>query len=120
MAELQIPESSATVRVHLIDTTTKLTIKSESFIRPVQQGHELINATDVAFLIEHEKSGKRLLFDSGCRKDYWNLPPAVQKRLGDVIPSIRVDKDVSEILTEKNVKLDSIGTPCTTRNTPIL
>ena len=109
MASLQFLHSTSTVRVHLIDTTTLMTIKAESFIRPVQKGHELINVTDVAFLIEHEASGKRVLFDAGCRKDYWNLPAVIQKRLGDVIPSLRVDKDVAEILEEKHVPLDSIS-----------
>lgn len=120
MATLSFPESNATVKVWLIDTTTLMTIRSESFIKPVQKGHELINVTDVAFLIEHEPSGKRVLFDAGCRKDYWNLPAVIQKRLGDVIPSLRVDKDVSEILQAKSIPLESICTlisgpqPCTT------
>lgn len=99
------------MRVRLIDTTTLMTIRSESFVKPVQKGHELINVTDVAFLIEHEPSGKKILFDLGCRKDYWNLPAVIQKRLGDVIPSLRVDKDVSEILQEKGVPPDSICKP---------
>jgi hypothetical protein len=106
-AQLEVPQSNATVRVHLIDTTTVMTIKSESFIKPVVKGHETISAPDVAFLIEHP-SGKRVLFDLGCRKDYWNLPDVIKARLGDVIPSLRVDKDVSEILVENEVELESI------------
>lgn len=109
-APLELPASAATVNVHLIDTTTLMTIKSELFIKPVQKGHECINITDVAFLIEHKFSGKRILFDLGCRKDYWNLPAAIQSRLGDVIPSLKVEKDVSEILQEKGVELDTICT----------
>jgi hypothetical protein len=124
-AHLDTPGSNATVRVHLIDTTTVMTIKSESFIKPVPKGHEIISAPDVAFLIEHP-SGKRVLFDLGCRKDYWNLPDVIKARLGDVIPSLRVDKDVAEILVENEVELESIcpyspkisfdATQCTKQN----
>lgn len=35
-------------------------------------------------------------------------PAVIQKRLGDVIPSLKVDKDISEILQEKGVPVDSI------------
>lgn len=93
----------------MIDTTVLMTIKAESFVEPVLPGHELINVTEVAFLVENESLGKRVLFDAGVRKDYWNLPAVIQKRLGDVIPSLRVDKDMTEILREADISLDSIG-----------
>ena len=93
----------------MIDTTALLTIKSESFVKPVIKGHELINVTDVAFLIENEATGERVLFDAGVRKDYWNLPMVIQRRLGDVIPSLRVDKDITEILEEASIQLSCIG-----------
>ena len=105
---LNIPDSASTVRVRMLDTTAVMTIKSESFITPVQPGHELINVTDVAFLIEHQSSGKKLMFDLGTRKDYWNLPPVIQKRLGDVIPSLAVERDASEILQQHGVPLNEI------------
>lgn len=102
------PPSNATVRVQMIDTTAVLTVRAESFVKPVQEGHNLLNLTDVAFLIEHEGSGKRVMFDLGVRKDYWNLAAVLQKRLGSVIPSLRVEKDVPEILTEGGIGLDTI------------
>lgn len=105
---LNVPESASTVRVRMLDTTAVMTIKSESFVTPVQPGHELINVTDVAFLIEHQSSGKKVMFDLGTRKDYWNLPPTIQKRLGDVIPGLGVEKDASEILQQHGVTLDEI------------
>lgn len=109
MASLTLPSSSSntSVRVQLIDTTSYMTIKAESFIKPVVPGHELINVTDVSFLITHP-SGKQILFDLGVRKDFWNLPTTILKRLGDVIPSIRVDDGVPEILQSKGINLSSI------------
>jgi glyoxylase-like metal-dependent hydrolase (beta-lactamase superfamily II) len=108
-SKLNLPKSNTTVRVRMVDTTALMTIAAQSFIDPVQPGHELINITDVAFLIEHERSGKKLMFDLGCRKDYWNLPPVIQKRLGDVIPGLKVKQDVSEILEAKGITLSSIS-----------
>ncbi|KAJ9646666.1 hypothetical protein H2204_000358 [Knufia peltigerae] len=86
-------------------------VLSETLIEPVPQGHEYLNVTDVAFLIEHEPSGKRIMFDLGIRKDYWNFPPFMLRRLAKMIPSLRIDKDVSEILEEKGIALSSIYTP---------
>ena len=108
-AKLELPKSSHTVRVRAVDTTALMTIKSESFIDPVQPGHEYINITDLAFLVEHEPLGQKVMFDLGCRKDYWNLPPVIQKRLGDVIPGLKVKQDISEILEDKGITLDSIS-----------
>ena len=106
---LEAPTSSSIVRVQMIDTTSTMTIRSESFVKPVVKGHELINVTDVAFLIEHKDTGRRVLFDAGARKDYWNMPEVIQTRLGDVIPGLRVDKDVTEVLVDAGVPLQSIG-----------
>ncbi len=48
------------------------------------------------------------MFDLGVRKDYWNYAAILQKRIGSVIPSLRVEKGVSEILEEGGVGLDQI------------
>ena len=106
---LQAPPSDSTVRVRMIDTTSIMTIASQSFLNPVVPGHDTINCTDVAFLIENQQQGRRVLFDAGVRKDFWNLPPLIQKRFGDIIPGLKVDKDVTEILEEHNVQLELIG-----------
>jgi glyoxylase-like metal-dependent hydrolase (beta-lactamase superfamily II) len=93
----------------MVDTTALMTINSQSFIEPVPQGHEFINVTDVCFLIEHEPSDQKVMFDLGVRTDYWNFPPTIQKRLGDVIPSLKVDQDVSDVLIANSVPLSSIN-----------
>jgi len=47
-------------------------------------------------------------FDLGCRKDYWNHPPVVGKRLGDVIPGLRVRVNTSKILEMQGIPLKTI------------
>jgi len=106
---LDIPTSEYTVRVRMIDPGAVMTVKAELFIKPVQKGHELLNLTCVAFLIEHAPSGKKVMFDLGVRKDYWNLAPVIQKRLGAAIPSLRVDGDTPAVLQENGISLESIA-----------
>ena len=106
---LELPKSDRTVRVRLVDTTTLMTVRSEVLVQPVHAGHEILNLTDVAFLIEHEGSKQKVMFDLGTRKDYWNLPDAVRLVFDQAMPSVRIDKDVSEILCESGIPLSDIG-----------
>ncbi|GLA01262.1 hypothetical protein AnigIFM60653_011511 [Aspergillus niger] len=106
---LELPKSDRTVRVRMVDTTTLMTVDTGFLIQPVQPGHETLNLTDVAFLIEHEESNQKVMFDLGTRKDYWNLPPAVRQPFDQAMKSARVDRDVTEILCEKGIELRDIG-----------
>ncbi len=109
-AQLEIPDSQNVVRVRLIDTTAKMTIQAKAFIEPLVAGHEWIEVPDTAFLIEHEPTGQKVLFDLGARKDYWNLPPVIQSRLGrgTAVASLQIDKDVTEILQDNDIALADI------------
>ncbi|GLA74466.1 hypothetical protein AtubIFM55763_005710 [Aspergillus tubingensis] len=106
---LEFPKSDRTVRVRMVDTTTLMTVNTGILIQPVQPGHEILNLTDVAFLIEHEASNQKVMFDLGTRKDYWNLPPVVRQPFDQAMKAARVDKDVTEILCEKGIELRDIG-----------
>lgn len=108
---MDIPQSDNIVRVKLLDTTTYLTGKGFVFVDPVVPGHETFSFYDLAFLIENEAHGKRVMFDLGTRKDYWNLAPAVQRVFGadTVMDGMRIDKNVSEVLEEGGVRLESIS-----------
>ncbi|EXJ62727.1 hypothetical protein A1O7_03165 [Cladophialophora yegresii CBS 114405] len=108
-ASINFPRSPSTIRVRMIDTTARMTVRAESFVEPVQPGHEILNLSAVAFLLEHEPSGRKVMFDLGVRKDYWNYAAILQKRIGTVIPSLRVDKGVPEILEDKGIDLGSIS-----------
>lgn len=104
-------KSSGTARVRMLDTTAKLAVRAEAFVDPVVAGHEILSMTGVCFLIENESLQKKAMFDLGLRKDFWNSPPAVLRRLKAAIPGVKVDKDVTEILEEGGVPLDSISKP---------
>ena len=105
---LQAPPSNNTVRVRLIDNSAKMVLGSVPFIEPLVEGHEMMNGTDCSFLVENETLGTKAVFDMGMRKDWWNLAPAVGKGLALMTTSIRVDKDVPEILQENGIRLEDI------------
>jgi glyoxylase-like metal-dependent hydrolase (beta-lactamase superfamily II) len=110
-ASLNIPRSDSIVEVHIIDTTTQLVVPSKAFVQPVLKGHETLNFPDFAFLVQNKQSGKKILFDSGCRKDWWNLSPAALKTIQEGLPALKVEKTINEILAEGGFnpnKLDGI------------
>jgi hypothetical protein len=65
--------SGATVTVQIINTTTNVVCPTAYFLEPTIKGQEHLNLPTFAFLIENKALGKRVLFDLGCRKDWWNL-----------------------------------------------
>ena len=95
---LSIPKSDSIVQVSIIDTTTKLVVPAKAFVEPAIKGHETLNFPDYAFLVQNKKLEINILFDVGCRKDYWNLSPAAYSSIKAGIPAMSVEKEVSEIL----------------------
>lgn len=107
---VDIPNSGNTCLLSIVDTTCALTVPSKTLIEPVIPGHELMNFPTVAFLVTHTSSGKQILFDLGCKKDFWNLPPPVVEVIDRKVPGIKVEKNLVEILAEGGVdvaKLDA-------------
>lgn len=103
------PQSINTVRVRMVDTTCVMKLHAEAFLKPVMPGHEIMTVIDLAFLIENPRLGKKAMFDLGVRKDYWNSPPWTIARIEAAIPGVKIDKDVTEILQEKGMKLADVG-----------
>jgi hypothetical protein len=74
---LNIPPSNATIKVSVIDSGTRVgALPSGIFFEPEIKGHELLYAPSYSFLLEHEPSGSKLVFDLGVSKDWMNTPPA--------------------------------------------
>ncbi|RAL08780.1 MBL fold metallo-hydrolase [Aspergillus homomorphus CBS 101889] len=105
---LDVPQSDHTVRVRMVDTTTLMSLRTETLIQPLQLGHEFLNLTDVAFLIENDALNKKIMFDLGSRKDYWNLPTVAKRGISKILSALKVEKDVGEILKESGVSLEEI------------
>lgn len=100
---LNLPKGDATVEVSIINTTTDIVVPAGAFVQPVQKGHEIMNLPTFAFLIENKKLGKTIMFDLGCRKDWWNHAPASYDSIKNGIPGLDIAKNVNEILKEGGV-----------------
>ena len=99
---------SNTVEVHIINTTTDIVVPAKAFVQPVQKGHETINMPTFSFLIENKKLGKTILFDLGCRKDWWNLSPAAAGSIKNGIPGLNVEKNVADILKDGGMDISKV------------
>ena len=96
--------------VQPLDTTLALYVKSLNFLNPVIPGHEAYNCPTMAFLVTSPSTGRKVLFDAGGRKDYWNYSPLVDARFknGVNVLGFKCEKGVNEVLTDAGVELESL------------
>lgn len=73
-------------------------------LEPTIQGHDLLRCPAYSFLIEHP-SGRKILYDLGTRKDWENLPPLVRGLLKHHGLTVKVQKNVAEILEESGISV---------------
>ncbi|KAL1988986.1 hypothetical protein VTN96DRAFT_5749 [Rasamsonia emersonii] len=107
MSTLNIPPSPHTVQVSIIDTTASIQVTADRFLSPRVDGFSTLNCNAFAFLIENPRSGRRVLFDLGLRKDWQNLAKPQYERIQTTF-KLSVEKNVADILTENGVPLESV------------
>lgn len=105
---LRLPEGSQTCRVSIINTTCDLTCPPEYLVDPKIEGHEWLNLPTYSYHIKHDASGRELLFDLGCRKDWPNSVPEISAMLHARMPGFRVAKSVPSILAEGGVNVNNV------------
>jgi hypothetical protein len=107
---LSIPASTSLVTLEALDTTTQLYVRSEKFLNPIIPGHEIWNCPAIAFLITSQTTGRRILFDAGIRKDYWNYSTVVVGRCekGVNVKGLKIDKGVHEVLQDAGIELNGL------------
>ena len=104
LPNLNIPSGKSTCTVSIIDTTCSLVLPTFISVGPPIPGHTWMNVPVYAFHITHQATGTQLLFDLGCRKDWWNLVPQTVELLTGQWPGIVVDRDITEIVQDGGVK----------------
>ncbi|KAJ7815495.1 hypothetical protein B0H14DRAFT_3476122 [Mycena olivaceomarginata] len=109
-ARLTIPASNAIVEVKAFNVANVTTTLPGVLLQPVLPGHDTIRIPLHAFLIEHSASKKRFMFDIGMRNDPLNLPPSVASLFQSGVYSGDPFKDITELLEEGGVPLESIET----------
>ncbi|KAF2106191.1 metallo-beta-lactamase superfamily protein [Lophiotrema nucula] len=111
-SSLNIPASGSTVRISIIDTSLDAYLPTSHFFGPTIKGFEDFHAVAYGFLVTHiDKDGKerRIVFDLGTPKDLENdFPPPIFETIKAMFDRLKVEKYVSEILTEHGISLDSI------------
>ncbi|KAH7109887.1 beta-lactamase-like protein [Dendryphion nanum] len=100
--KLSLPVGSIICQVSAVNTTCDLTSPINTLCEPSIEGHELFSLPTIAFLITHP-TGRQILFDLGCRKDFWNLPKPITDIINEKVPGIRVKKNLVDILTEGGI-----------------
>lgn len=113
---LSLPCGSRTVDVQIIDTTAEIDgVPTQVFFQRNIKGWNSFKARCYSFLITHTDSTggmRRVLFDIGVRKDWKNLVPQTVETIeqwGELSGcTVKVSKDVSEILSGNGVDLGSI------------
>lgn len=105
-----VPPGRAIVRISIICNALLSGIPMSRFVKPNIRGLERLDKVpSFSFLVEHP-SGRRIMFDLGVRKDWWNLSPALTSRFRELGWEAHVDKDVPDILEENGFAVGSIDT----------
>ena len=103
-----LPSGQHTVTLRAINAGADLVCATKSFVEPVIDGHETLNLPTLVWLIENNRTGQKIIFDNGTRKDFWNLAPAAQDVLRLCIPHMHVGTDVPTVLEQAGHVLNEI------------
>lgn len=107
LPKLNIPASSSTVSVSIINTSGTLRgVRTRRFLEPEVPGHDWLATPCYSFLIQHRELDRTLVFDLGMRKDWWNWPLPLADRLRTSGYTPNVPRDVREIL-DADIEMDT-------------
>ena len=105
---LNLPSSSSTTTVRIINSTAYVTTNAQLILDPHIAGHDEIELPCYSFLITNAQRSRHVLFDLGVRKDFKEgLAPAVSKHITGDQPlfKVTVEKNISDILDADAAKL---------------
>ncbi|KAK5213157.1 hypothetical protein LTR41_000736 [Exophiala xenobiotica] len=105
---LNIPRSSQTCQLSIINTTCDITVPPPWLVEPKINGYDWLNLPTYSFHLKHASSGTEVLFDLGGRKDWENFVPKLSKLVRERMPGLRITKDVVDILPEGSVDITDI------------
>ncbi|KAF2740762.1 hypothetical protein EJ04DRAFT_558738 [Polyplosphaeria fusca] len=111
MSSLQIPPSSPTVSVFIIDSTAwAYNLSCADLFRPPFKGLQTFDICSYSFPIQHDTGTQRrsLVFDLGIRKDWKNPALSMVSRLGDWGATITVKHHVAELIQQNGIDLDKV------------
>lgn len=109
MASITVPDGQTRVKVTIIDNGARGigTGVVSFFAEPPILGHLKVSFPAYVFLVEHEQSHRRVLFDFGIRKNFEEYSPVVKdyhKPLG----VFTTGEEIFEFLEDRGVDLGTI------------
>ncbi|EED22576.1 conserved hypothetical protein [Talaromyces stipitatus ATCC 10500] len=93
--QLNIPHSTYTVDIRVIDTETLIYLDPKLFWQPELDGFDGVHAPIYCFLISHGQ--QHVVFDLGVRRDWENYAPRIVSLI-KATTEVIVGKDVAEVL----------------------
>lgn len=110
MANFAIPPGSK-VRVRIIDTTTRIELVPSTFLmEPIVPGFiHMPSLPSWSFLVEHELSGKKVLFDLGVPPNWKEMSPVTTEHTIAAGWRVKADKNTIEILEENGIRGNEIN-----------
>ena len=110
LSRVKIPESSSTVNISIIDNGSFITdMQGSDYMSPVLPGYETFDGPVYCFLIYHEPTNTRLLFDLGIRVDWQTAySPGFLEVLREEGIGLHVDQDMSELLAKHGISPSDI------------
>ncbi|PYH86398.1 hypothetical protein BO82DRAFT_243567, partial [Aspergillus uvarum CBS 121591] len=111
-SSLNIPTSSSTVQVSIIDLTYDPLVPTGLFMGPPLKGLGKRTAVTYSFLVHHTDAsgrGSNVIFDLGMSKNMYDYPPNTMQAIHALGGDMHVDKCVDQVLKEHGVALDTIN-----------
>lgn len=105
---VSVPESNRCCRVSILNTTCDIVIPLNYVVEPDISGYPWLNLPTYSFLIHHDSTGKKLLFDLGCRKDWENSVPHITRMIKTMVPGIKIDRNVIDTLICGGIDLEDV------------
>lgn len=112
MASIAVPDGQTAVKVTLIDTGARISGPMSLFAEPPlsdDPDRETLSVPAFVFLVEHEPSGRRILFDLGVRAKFDECAPALVAGLrAEGLFVENEGEEVFNFLKDRGVDLNTI------------
>jgi hypothetical protein len=110
-SNVRIPESPSTINVSIIDNGSFITgMRGEDYMSSVLPGYEVFDGPVYCFLLHHEQSNTRILFDLGIRVDWKTAyPPESLELFEEIGMAYHAGRDMAEFLQMHSVAAADIN-----------
>lgn len=106
MVSVEVPSGQTAAKVTVIDTGARMTGSFSFFMGPPVPNSDNLAAPAYVFLVEHQSSQRRILFDLGIRQNFEDNSPAVKAYHAAF--AVKQGVEVFDFLRDRGVDLNTI------------